>query len=183
MGVLRNYARHIVKDGLVRGTQLLYKEHSFGNSCQIDSLQVPNSCQFGQHVRIAHDVRLGEGVRIGRYSYVMPYSTILRASIGKYCSIGQYVSIGGWQHPYNYPSTSPRLYRELLGIQYDDEGRRVEIGNDVWIGDCAIVLGGRIGNGAIIGAGAVVTKDVPPYAIVVGCPSKVISNSQPAGCC
>lgn len=57
---------------------------------------------------------------------------------------------------------------------YIDQELRVEIGNDVWIGDNVVILKGKIGDGAVIGAGAVVTRDVPPYAIVAGNPARVI---------
>ena len=53
--------------------------------------------------------------------------------------------------------------------------KKVIIGNDVWIGSHALILGGvKIGDGAVIGAGAVVTKDVPPYAVVGGVPARII---------
>ncbi len=118
---------------------------------------------------------------IGRYSYVGYDCEILHCEIGAFCSIANGVVIGGAQHPLNWISTSPVFYNEAGGT-----GRHLGnlpvagtpqtvIGNDVWIGSRAQVLAGvRIGNGAVIGAGTVVTKDVPPYAIVGGVPARII---------
>ncbi|TLU65218.1 CatB-related O-acetyltransferase [Thalassotalea litorea] len=87
-------------------------------------------------------------------------------------------------HPKDYFTTSPLFYRvkntfKLNIVNEDlefDEYSRVTIGNDVWIGARAIILDGvKIGDGAIIAANAVVTKDVPPYAIVTGVPAKINS--------
>lgn len=77
-------------------------------------------------------------------------------------------------HDYNKESLSPRFYREIKKEDYDDLNRNVVIGNDVWIGDNSIILKGTIGDGAVIGAGSVVTHDIPSYAICVGNPAKVI---------
>ena len=58
--------------------------------------------------------------------------------------------------------------------------KRVTVGNDVWIGVRAMILGGvTIGDGAVIGAGAIVTKDVPPYAVVAGIPAKLLRYRFP----
>lgn len=114
------------------------------------------------------------GGYMGDYSYVGDYCSIPHAVIGKYCSIGERCSIGGWQHDYSRITTSPKVYREILGKEYIDQIMQVEIGNDVWIGDNVVILKGRIGDGAVIGAGAVVTHDIPPYAIAVGNPARVI---------
>lgn len=60
------------------------------------------------------------------------------------------------------------------------EFKEIEIGNDVWIGQRVMIMGGvHVGNGAVIGAGAIVTKDVPPYAIVGGIPAKLIRYRFP----
>lgn len=169
-------AKRCITNGFVKGMYLTYLNCCYEKGVELDSVRVSQKAQLGPNVRVAHDVRIGDNVQMKRYSYVMPYSTILQASIGAFCSIGQYVSIGGWQHPYKLMSTSPRLYREVLHYDYKDEGKHVTIGNDVWIGDGAIILGGVIGDGAIIAAGAVVTKDVEPYSIYAGVPARKIGN-------
>jgi acetyltransferase-like isoleucine patch superfamily enzyme len=108
---------------------------------------------------------------------------ITRANIGAFCSIGPEVIIGGLgTHPTNFVSTHPVFYSRLCqsGITFSSENlveelKSVTVGNDVWIGARALILDGvTIGDGAIIAAGAVVTTDVPPYAIVGGVPAKII---------
>lgn len=154
-------------------TRLHYRK----NQVYIGSYEVSNGVKLGKHVRILHDVQVRENVKIGDYTYIEPYTTIVSADIGKYCSIGKCCQIGPWMHPTNYISTSPEILRKILERPdlYSDLPPKVMIGNDVWIGSNSIIMGGvKIGNGAIIGAGAVVTKDVPDYAIVVGCPAYIL---------
>ncbi len=117
----------------------------------------------------------------GSYSYVAPYGHLLFADVGRYCSIGNNVAVGGSNHPMEHVSTSPAFYDKLFGGQawtpppYDRRGDRVTIGNDVWIAAHALVLPGvTIGDGAVVGMGAVVAKDVEPFAVVVGNPARVV---------
>nr|WP_304401557.1 CatB-related O-acetyltransferase [uncultured Alistipes sp.] len=99
-------------------------------------------------------------------------------TFGNYCSIASGVRIFRANHPSDRFTTHPLLYNPVMGFVDRDMLVRppLEIGHDVWIGANAIVLPGvsRIGDGAVIGAGSVVTKDVEPYEIVVGNPARPI---------
>ena len=99
--------------------------------------------------------------------------------MGQYCSFASDVNYYGANHPYNRFSMSPYFYNKLFGFDVEDVDRfGLTIGHDVWIGARTIITCScsSIGNGAVIGAGSVVTKDVPPYSIVAGVPAKIIKN-------
>lgn len=118
------------------------------------------------------------GVKIGNYTYgcfndSFPAGTI----VGKYCSISKGVKALNADHPVSSVCLTPYFYNKSLGFDVEDVSRsKLIIGNDVWIGCNSVILSKctSIGNGAIIGAGSIVTKDVPPYAIVAGNPAKII---------
>lgn len=155
-------------------TILLIRTRKLHPKCRIDSLHVAKEARLSENVRIAHDVEIRANVSVGRWTYIEPYTFVNGAEIGAFCAIGRNVAIGCFEHPYTYPAVSAKFYRDLLGLDYDDSARPVTIGNDVWIGEKAIVLRGAIGDGAVVGAGAVITKDVPPCAIVAGVPARII---------
>ena len=99
-------------------------------------------------------------------------------SVGRYCSVARTVRSVPINHPYTAISTHPALYEKKFGVverdlTWDDT---LIIEDDVWIGHYAVILPNCkfIGRGAIIGAGAIVTKDVPAYTIVAGNPAKVL---------
>ena len=95
--------------------------------------------------------------------------------IGKYTQLGPRVAVYSIHHPTTYVSTymNRRLLKGKLRAFVKRE--TVEIGNDVWIGHGAILLSElKVGDGAIIGAGALVVKNVPPYAIVGGNPARIL---------
>lgn len=96
--------------------------------------------------------------------------------LGSYCAFGQDIKVILSNHNYNYPSIQYTFYRKNFGrLPYENIQGNTEIGNDVWIGDSVIILPNiKIGNGVIIGAGSIVTKDVPDYAIIAGNPARVI---------
>ena len=120
----------------------------------------------------------------GKYSYCGYYCTILNTQIGRFVSIADGVSIGLTDHPTVWVSTSPAFYygrdsipKDLARREFIPNKKTTYIGNDVWIGKNAIILAGvNIGDGSIIGAGAVVTKDVAPYSIVGGVPAMLIKK-------
>jgi len=112
-----------------------------------------------------------------------------RLIIGKFCSIacGAKFLFNSANHTLSSLSTYPfPLFFEEWGLEkrnvaasWDNKGDIV-IGNDVWIGYEAVIMAGvTIGDGAIIGARAVVTKDVPPYTVVGGIPAKPIKKRYP----
>jgi acetyltransferase-like isoleucine patch superfamily enzyme len=98
--------------------------------------------------------------------------------IGRYASVYPTVRTFDANHPMSLKSTHAFFFNPRLGrVKTDFLGRtKLTIGNDVWIGHNAIILPSvsSIGDGAVIGAGTVVHQDVPPYAVVVGNPSRVV---------
>lgn len=138
--------------------------------------------EFEEYVTIG-DRSKAYRVKFGCYTYCGENCLAANVDIGRFCSIGSNVRIGLWKHPINYVSTSPVFYSsqtQFVGKPWvtdaiTDEFATTVVGSDVWIGDNALIVGGvHIGHGAVIGAGSVVTKDIPPYAVVGGVPAKII---------
>ncbi len=132
-------------------------------------------------------------IHLGAFSYQVS-GTCFGARIGRYCSFGEEVQIGRQDHPLTWASTSPMFYAHdnVFELKAGFEGAEAyhsyrfqnvgpptkvkitTIGNDVWIGHGAMIRAGvTIGDGAIVAAGAMVTHDVPPYAMVAGNPAVV----------
>jgi virginiamycin A acetyltransferase len=120
------------------------------------------------------------GVEVGLYSYGCfdPWRIPARTRIGRYCSFAKSARILDANHPLDALTTHPYLYERRFGVVDKDliDPAWITIEDGVWISHNATISPGckHIGRGAVIGAGAVVTKDVPAYAIVVGAPGKVL---------
>ena len=140
-------------------------------------------CSFGLYNKINDHTNLYE-VELGDYSYIAADSKLVRTKIGKFCSIGPGVRCGIGRHPSKiFVSTHPIFYSTIKQARisfadknYFEEFQPIQIGNDVFIGANTIILDGvKIGDGAIVAAGTIVSKDIPPYAVVGGAPAKIIS--------
>ena len=165
-------------------------------------LLVSGSCVLEQQLIYEYpvwfvDSRLLETNEVGYLTY-MAKTTLLNASVGRYCSIAEGVFIGPWEHPIDRISTHPFVSNwwfpkgerssspfEVYEVHQKIVDRenaicsvataRTVVGNDVWIGRNATILQGiTVGDGAIVAAHAVVTRDVEPYTIVGGVPARPI---------
>jgi len=121
-------------------------------------------------------------VSIGKYTYGGCFSKNFNVGgeveIGRYCSIAANVHYFGANHPMEMVSTSAYFYNKAFSrFEVRDIPRsKLVIGNDVWIGYGAIITCGckSIGSGSVIGAGSIVTHDVPPYTVVTGNPARIL---------
>ncbi|PLY10146.1 MAG: acetyltransferase [Arcobacter sp.] len=148
----------------------------------IDSTSTIKDCSFGEYIEIASNNNIQDTV-IDDYSYTSEHCQIIHSTIKKFVNIASYVRLNPSQHPMSWASQHHMQYRkEMFGFGIDDESffdwrkeRRVEVGNDVWIGHNVVIMGDvTVGDGAGIGSSSVVTKDIPPFAIVVGNPARII---------
>lgn len=105
---------------------------------------------------------------VGKWVFIGPFGTFNNVEIGNYTCIAPSCQIGGLEHPYWEASLSPKLYKN------NTPRKTTYIGHDVWIAaNCIIRQGVTIGDGAVVGAGSFVNKDVPPYSIVFGSPAQL----------
>ena len=134
-----------------------------------------NNVEFEEYVNVAHHAEIDE-CKIGKRTSIGRYSKIRNAEIGRYCSISWDVTIGAMGHPMESVSTHAFSFRKKFGLSENDyflKHEKVIIGNDVWIGCNVVIMPGiEIGNGAVIGGGGIITKNVRPYEIVAGNPAK-----------
>jgi chloramphenicol O-acetyltransferase type B len=166
----------------VEGSRDIVNKIRYPNAIIDEGCAINKKVEIGSKSRILANTLINNST-IGKYSYIGKSCILQNVSIGSFCSIASEVLIGLGKHPENYFSTSTLFYRtencmkvKLIEKDLDfEEYERIEIGNDVWIGTRAIILDGvKIGNGAIIAANSVVTKDVEPYSIMGGVPAREI---------
>ena len=165
---------------------------ALGVEFEIGTLKADGDLAFEPPCAVSSAADLRGHFSIGAFSTISPTDGIGRflhnVSIGRYCSMAAGTWIAPHEHPVAWLTTSPVSYgtgafrwasgmlgRPALPTGDYDNVRAVRIGNDVWIGSGVFIKGGvTIGDGAVVAAHAVVTKDVPPYAIVGGVPARVI---------
>jgi acetyltransferase-like isoleucine patch superfamily enzyme len=161
----------------IRFLWLRYKAESFFKENElkgsyIASLEISSNAALGANINVGKATKIDADSIIGSYSYIGDNCVISRAKIGRYVSIANNVSIGPGEHILTHLSTSSLFYE--LPYQELTQGECV-IESDAWIGVDAVVLRGvRVGVGAVVAANAVVTKDVPDYAVVAGVPAKFL---------
>lgn len=163
----------------------------------IKTIYVGKNTFFGKYCQINKNTHVGNNVKIGNFSYTNSgntHSVVIEnnVKIGSFCSIGPGVFIAPGNHDMTLATTHPILYSKkyfkkiglnkhyLQRTHLCDEFAETVIGDDVWIGLNSIIKRGvKIGNGVVIGSGSVVTRDIPDYAIVGGCPARIIRYRIP----
>lgn len=160
---------------------------SNGRRLQVEPEIAPSArvreSDFGQYTYLGPHCNVIDST-FGDFSYAMGDNQVAHADVGKFCNIATSVRINPSNHPWWRATLHHLTYRsESYGLAPSDDPEifawrkqdRVTIGPDVWVGHAAIVMpGARIGTGAAIGSGAIVTHDVPPYAVAVGVPARVL---------
>lgn len=170
---------------------LCYRLVNLGKSRISSSAIILRGCQFEGHNAVGNNTYLS-GTSLGYGSFLGFGCEFSNCKIGRYCSIGSNIRVVSATHPTKgFISTHPAFFSDSYWFRYvkqskfkehltNEAGAECTIGNDVWIGDNALILGGvKIGNGAIIAMGSIVLHDVPPYAIVAGVPAKEIRKRFP----
>jgi phosphonate metabolism protein (transferase hexapeptide repeat family) len=146
-------------------------------SAQLKGVKLGKYTEVGERV-VLRDVTAGD------FTYFERHSEGIYADIGRFCSIAANVRINALEHPMERLTTHKISYRPNEFFKYQGidnvfrarrQAKRVGIGHDVWIGHGAVIMPAiQIGHGAVIGANAVVTKNVAPYTIVAGNPARLI---------
>ncbi len=177
---------HIGEESQVLNTQIKGLV-SIGMNNEISGCDLNGSIKTGKNVRLLNGVRLNGNVVIGNYTSISGPNTDLssllnQVKIGSFCSIARNVTFQEYNHDISR-MTSYFVYRNLKSgdVRNDVISKgNIELGHDVWIGTHSVILSGvEMGTGAVVAANSVVTRDVPPYAIVAGSPAKIIKYRFP----
>jgi chloramphenicol O-acetyltransferase type B len=164
--------------------KIYYQTKYWGNHLRIGYKSYIRKTIFGRYNYIGRNVYL-VNCKIGDFTYLANNGTITHTSIGKFCSIGPDVKFAPGRHPTSkFVSTNPSIFsnpgymkKTFTSKEIYKGNIKVTIGNDVWVGaNCLILDGVVIGDGVIIAANSVVTKDVSPYSIVGGSPAALIKK-------
>lgn len=159
-----------------------YKKCSINNTV-IKMKSSTKGSKIGDHCVIGYNNTVVNSV-LGRRTRVKTGCNIFNATIGNFCAFAENVKLGAGVHPVNFASTNFIFYSNSKSIRTFSDGdyffyehNKIEVGHDVWFGANSSVIGNvKIGSGAVIAYGAVVTRDVPPYTIVGGVPAKIIKQ-------
>ncbi len=130
-----------------------------------EGVVISKGCHIGANVQILNETFINSGTSIEKNV----------DTVGKFCSIGENVKIGIGSHRYDYISTSPKLFKDIPSESFFNSPNKTTIGNDVYIGSNVVIFAGvKISDGAVVGVGSLVTKDIPAYAIVCGMPARIL---------
>lgn len=157
--------------------QDIYWKYCKGYIYKSRNVTIKNSV-ISKYTCFAHDSSI-ENSTIGARTSIGRYTIIRHSDVGKYCSISWRVTIGADHHPTERISGSGAFFLRMFGLVDHNCSKgtvkRCSIGNDVLIGCHTVIISGvKVGDGAIIGSGSVVTHDVEPYQIVAGNPARPI---------
>ena len=161
---------------------------TLGESPYLHEGAVVRKSQLGAYIEIGEQSHILE-TEMGDYSYTARYADIAYSFLGKFVNVAAFTRINPGEHPYHRASLHHFMYRssyfwpdeaDELAVFDWRRSRPVRIGHDTWIGHGAIVMKGvTVGNGAIIAANSVATKDVAAYSVVGGTPAKFIKWRHP----
>lgn len=163
-------------------------------------IRINGSLDYELPINLGLENDLHGACAVGAFTYLDAFGSYTNAVFGRFCSVASEVIVGPGQHNTSFFSTHPfvydpedgtaklggfQAYQAILGrtplqpktVPRSVASKVVVIGNDVWIGTRVIIMQGvRVGDGAVIAAGAVVTKDVEPYTVVGGVPARPLKK-------
>lgn len=171
--------RYTVEQGDKYATHQLRPEPTIHPTARI------SGSHLGEWTEICREVRMCDS-ELGRYSYLMERCQLDYATVGKFTNVASDVRLGPTTHPTERPTQHHMTYRRQMYGFADRDGEEVferrqsqpvGVGHDVWLGHGSTVLPDvAVGTGAVVGAGAVVTRDVEPYSVVAGVPAEPIGR-------